>query len=63
MVDRAFTEVDLRAMLQDASGSRPDIEAGRFVIEASHLGNAWEVIVEPDDFLKILVVVTAYSVG
>jgi len=36
MVDRGFNEVDLRRMLEHASGYTPDIVAGRFVIEARH---------------------------
>lgn len=61
MEDRDFTEVDLRRMLQTASGYRehPEIE-GRFVIDARHRGQDWEVIVEPDYEDALLVVVTAY---
>jgi hypothetical protein len=32
MLDRGFTEVDLRQMLEDASSFRPDVEEGRWVI-------------------------------
>lgn len=60
MEDRAFTEVDLRRMLEDASGHRADILEGRFVIDVKHAGRPWEVIVEPDDVRKLLVVITAY---
>ncbi|MBI2900249.1 MAG: DUF4258 domain-containing protein [Planctomycetes bacterium] len=62
MHDRGFGEVDLRAMLQDASGYRPDLVEGRWVIETRHAGAPWEVILEPDMDDKRLVAVTAYPV-
>jgi Domain of unknown function (DUF4258) len=62
MADRTFNEVDLRRMLEHARGHRTDILAGRFVIEARHSGRPWEVIVEPDEVLHLLVVITAYPV-
>jgi hypothetical protein len=34
MEDRGFSEVDLRRMLEHASGHRPDIVEGRFIIDA-----------------------------
>lgn len=62
MVDRAFNEVDLRRMLEYATGHRADILEGRFVIDARHGGLPWEVIVEPDEVRQLLVVITAYPV-
>ena len=62
MEDRGFTEVDLRRMLEHASGYGPDIMVERFVIEARHAGQPWAVIVEPDEQRQLLVVVTAYPV-
>jgi hypothetical protein len=62
MEDRAFNEVDLRRMLEHASGYRADILEGRYVIDVGHVGLAWEVIVEPDDVRELLVVITAYPV-
>lgn len=62
MEDRAFTEVDLRDMLEQAHGYRPDAVEGRWVIEARHRRERWEVIVEPDPTAALLVVVTAYPV-
>lgn len=38
MVDRGFTEVDVRAMLEQASGYRLDVVEDRFVVEARHQG-------------------------
>jgi hypothetical protein len=48
MEDRRFTEVDVRRMLQRATGHRRDVVNGRWVIETRHGRRAWEVIVEPD---------------
>ena len=49
-------------MLERASGHRPDIIEGRFIIEARHADRPWEVIVEPDEVFQLLVVITAYPV-
>jgi hypothetical protein len=60
MVQRSFTEIDLRSMLFFAQDHKEDIEEGRFKIlsELNHV--PWEIIVEPDHFEKLLVIVTAY---
>lgn len=63
MEDRGFTEVDLRAMLETATGYRHDVVDGRFVIETRHRKIDWEVIVEPDEVAHSLVVITAYAVA
>ncbi len=62
MVDRRFSEVDLRGMIANATGLREDDEPGRWVVETSHGSVPWEVIVEPDAVDRLLVVVTAYCV-
>jgi len=62
MEDRGFNEVDLRRMLEHASGQRGDILEGRFVIDSRHAAEDWEIIVEPDDVRQLLVVITAYPV-
>jgi hypothetical protein len=62
MVDRRFTEVDLRRMLGRATGYREDVVEGRWVIETRHARRVWEVIVEPEGDRQLLVVVTAYPV-
>jgi hypothetical protein len=63
MIDRGFSETDLREMLDTATGFRPDGPAGRWIIETSHAGRTWEVVVEPNVREQRLVVVTAYPVG
>jgi len=60
MSDRDFNEVDLRAMLQVAGRYRRDVVLGRWVIETRHKRRPWEVVVEPDGRLELLVVITAY---
>ncbi len=62
MEDRGFTEVDLRQMLEQATGFRPDVIDGRFVVETRFRGVAWAVVVEPDEMEHLLVVVTAFGV-
>lgn len=47
-------------MLEHAKSYRADIMEGRWVVEVEHLAAPWEVIVEPDDTVQLLVVVTAY---
>ncbi|MFP4063732.1 MAG: DUF4258 domain-containing protein [Halochromatium sp.] len=60
MEDRDFNEVDLRTMLEHALGHRPDAVEGRWIIEARHQRRRWQIIVEPDELERLLVVVTAY---
>jgi hypothetical protein len=62
MLDRSFSETDLRDMLERASSFRPDAVLGRFIVETVHADARWEVIVEPDAAAEILIVVTAYAV-
>jgi hypothetical protein len=63
MIDRDFTEVDLRAMLERATGLHKDVVPGRWVIETQESRRLWEIILEPDEIERSLVVVTAYPVG
>ena len=58
---RSRKEVALRAMLRWARSLRPSETEGRFVIEVSHDGRNWEVVVEPDDELECIAVVTVYA--
>lgn len=62
MVDRGFSEVDVRRMLEEASGLRPDIEPGRWAVATVHSGESWEVIIEPDESAELLVVITSYPI-
>lgn len=63
MVDRGFNEIDLRHMLEEADGFRPDIEDGRWIIETTHASSRGEVIVEPLASELRLLANTAYPVG
>ena len=63
MLDRGFTEIELRALLEDAIGLHPDPGPGRWRVETTHRGRPWRVIVEPDFLLQVLVVVTAFPTG
>lgn len=62
MEDRDFNEVDLRKMLHYAKNYKVDLVEGRWIIETQHNHHPWEVIVEPDGFEKVLVIITAYPV-
>lgn len=58
MMERGVTEVGVRAMLKWARVVRPSRLEGRFVVETTHEGRSWEVVVEPDGELECIVVVT-----
>lgn len=60
MLQRDFTEIDLRTMLEQAIAYRPDFIEGRWVVETHHRHHSWEIVVEPDFLEGSLVVITAY---
>jgi hypothetical protein len=60
MLDRDFSEVELRTMLEDAQGLEPDVEVGRWLVRSWHDGWTWEIVLEPDASTRMLVVITAY---
>ena len=62
MVDRSFSEADLRTMMEHATGLTQDVEPGRWVVETKRDSQTWQVIVEPDSIDKLLVVITAFPV-
>jgi len=62
MVDRGFTEIDLRDMLEQPVSLRRDIVPRRWVVATRHRRRRWEVIVEPDHEARLLVVITAYPI-
>ena len=61
MVDRGFNEVDLRQMLEQATGYHPAVTEGRFIIAARYDGTDWEIVVEPDELTQQLLIITAYA--
>ncbi|MFW6206525.1 MAG: DUF4258 domain-containing protein [Gemmatimonadota bacterium] len=63
MEERGITEVDLRSMLESATGYRASGAPGRWLIETGHEDSEWAVVVEPDEDDRSLVVVTAYPVS
>ena len=63
MEQRAVSELDVRAMLHGARGFAPSVVPGRFMIDTTHAGRSWIVIVEPDMTEQLLVVVTVYEVN
>jgi len=63
MEQRGVTEVDVRAMLERATGFEPSVVEGRFMIHAHRAQRPWIVILEPDVEVSLLVVVTVYEVS
>ena len=62
MVDRGFSEVDLRNMMEHGKTFHEDNVPGRWVVITSHESQSWEVIVEPDSVDQLLVIITAYPI-
>jgi hypothetical protein len=63
MEQRGVTEIDVRAMLEQATKFEQSVVEGRFMIHAVRGNRPWIVIVEPDGDASLLVVVTAYEVS
>ncbi|HAK96268.1 MAG TPA: hypothetical protein DCM87_15075 [Planctomycetes bacterium] len=63
MLDRSFSEIDLRLMMDRARGLRKASEPGRWIVETNHDSMPWEVAVEPDKTDRLVVVITAYPVS
>ena len=63
MEQRGVTEVEVRAMLEQATAFEPNVVEGRFMIHVRRSQVPWMVIVEPDADAKLLVVVTVYEVS
>ena len=63
MEQRGVTEVDVRAMLEQATAFEPSVVEGRFMIQVAKNNRPWIVIVEPDNDASLLVVVTVYEVS
>jgi hypothetical protein len=62
MDQRGVTEVEVCAMLEQATGFEASVVAGRFMIQTRRGQSPWIVIVEPDAEATLLVVVTVYEV-
>ena len=63
MEQRGVTEVEVRAMLERATGFAASVVEGRFMVQTRRGQSAWVVIVEPDAEASVLVVVTVYEVS
>lgn len=63
MIDRGFTETDLRTMMDAAVSLRPAAEPGRWLVETSLESRPWHVVVEPDAIDELVVVITAFPAG
>ena len=63
MEQRGVTEVDVRAMLEQATAFEPSVVEGRFMVHVAKDNRPWIVVVEPDSDASVLVVVTVYEVS
>ena len=63
MEQRGVTEVEVRAMLERATGFEASVVEGRFMVQTRRGQSPWIVIVEPDAEATLLVVVTVYEVS
>ena len=61
MLERGFSETDLRLMMENTTAVRADDAPGRWIVETIHDSRPWNIIVEPDPADRLLVVITAYS--
>jgi hypothetical protein len=61
MIDRGFSEANLRLMVEVADGIRSGSSPGRWILATISHGDHWEVVVEPDNRDRVIVVITAYS--
>lgn len=62
VVGQDLEKVDLRPMIETTAGIRRGVAKGRWILETAHDGDAWEVVVEPDEHDQVIVVITAYRV-
>ena len=63
MLDRGFSETDLRLMFEMALLIRDGRLEGRWIVDTVHQKEPWEIVVEPDHADRVIVVVIAYRRG
>ncbi len=63
MLDRGLSDVDVRLMIEGATGLRQAEHAERWVLTTTHDSRPWVLIVEPDSADEVIVVITAYQVS
>jgi hypothetical protein len=61
MLQRGLTEVDLRAMLDDATDVEQARAPGRWLLRTMRERVPWVIVLEPDIEDRLLVVVTVFS--
>ncbi|MEM1209078.1 MAG: hypothetical protein AAF586_10440 [Planctomycetota bacterium] len=57
-----LTDVDVRTMLELADAYREARVEGRYVVEAEHRGDEWDVTIEPDQTRGVITVVKLSAV-
>lgn len=63
MIERDFTEFELRGMIEEAFGMRQSSVPGRWIVETNLGRHGFEVVLEPDFGSREVVVVTAHAIG
>jgi hypothetical protein len=63
MVQRNFTEIDIRTMLENAIQIKQDHnQHGRWIIVSKLDKVMWEIIVEPDIEEQLIILITAFPI-
>ena len=62
MVQRGLSETDLRTMMEDAVAVIPDRRSWRRLVQTVRGSEQWEIVLDPNPDLRVLVVVTAYKI-
>lgn len=60
MLDRDFSEIEIRTMLEGALALERAEEPGRWLVLARHGGVLWGIVVEPEYDAHVLAVITAF---
>lgn len=63
MMDRGFTEIEVRLMMDNATALREAEVPLRWIAETAHDSCPWSIIVEPDMADRLLIVITAYPLA
>ncbi len=62
MVDRGFSETELRTMLQDAT-QWIEQSHGTWIVASKLDSEPWEIIIRPDKAERCIIVVTCYPIS
>lgn len=60
--DIGLSDVDVLTMLEMSDAYRESLVEGRYVVESEHLGDEWDITVEPDTVRSVTTVVEIAAV-